>query len=151
MMPKQEKWQLPTDCPIYPKWFYQSEIERIKFAWFLYEYACAYYNQISESRNKQVVRWFKEHTELQIADFCAYFSKRVQESLGEFILGRTNDILCDVGYIQVYWHRNNNRLNAELAFIAQQAMVDLLEICRNCSVQCLDDPSGYCEFFERYS
>jgi hypothetical protein len=147
----QEKWNLPTDCPIEPKWFYQSEEEKIKFAWFLYEYACSYYNHITDSGKKSVTRWVKEQSAPQMADFCAYFSKRVQESLGDFILGRTSDILCDVGYIQVYWHRNSRQLNTELAFLAQQAMVGLLEICNTCPQQCLDNPSDYCMFFDRHS
>jgi len=146
-----DKWSLPTDCPVEPKWFYQSEKEKIKFAWFLYEYACAYYNQITDSRNKLVSRWLKGQSELQLADFCAYYSKRVQESLGEFIHGHTNDILCDIGYIQVYCHRNSGQLNTELAFQAQKAMVYLLEICNTCPQQCLDNPSDYCIFFDRYS
>jgi len=86
---------------------------------------------------------------MQRADFCAYYSKRVQESLGEFVLGRANDVVCDAQFRQVYWHRNCKQLNFELAFLAQQAMVGLLEICNVCPVQCLDDPSGYCEFFDR--
>jgi len=150
-MSAQEKWQLPTDCPIEPKWFYQSVNEKIKFAWFLYEYACAYYNQITGSRKKHVDRWVKRHTDIQIADFCAYYSKRVQDSLGEFVLGHTNDVMCDAQYIQVYWHRNSKQFNFELAFLAQAAMVELLEICNVCPVQCLNDPSGYCEFFDRHS
>jgi len=149
-MQTETKWKLPTDCPIETKWFYRSENEKIKFAWFLYEYACAYYNQITDSRKKNVMRWVKEQTELQRADFCAYFSKRVQDSLSEYILGRTNDILCDVTYIQVYLHRSSRQLNTELAFLGQEAMVWLLEICNTCPVQCLDDPSGYCEYFDRY-
>ena len=139
------------NCPIKPKWFYQSEDEKIKFAWFLYEYACEYYSHINDSRKKSVSRWVRENSEMQRADFCAYYSKRVQESLGEFVLGRTNDVVCDAQYIQVYWHRNSKQLNFELAFLAQEAMVALLEICNTCPVQCLDDPSGYCEFFDRYS
>ncbi|MCL2279480.1 MAG: hypothetical protein FWC20_08765 [Oscillospiraceae bacterium] len=146
-----KKWELPADCPIEPKWFYQFEKMKNKFAWFLYEFACAYYNKITESRKKRVSRWVKEQSDMQLADYCSYYSKRLQKDLIELIEGISNDISCHVDYVYEYCHRTDKELNLDLVFLAQEAMVGLFEICNTCPVQCLDDPGGYCDFFDRYN
>jgi len=99
-MPEHSKLHLPTDCPIEPKWFCLSNSEKNKFAWFHYEYACAYYNKIMESRKKQLKQWIGKRSEEQLAEFCAYFSKRMQKNMYELIEGISNTVSCEAQYIR---------------------------------------------------
>ena len=149
-MSSEIKMKLPDDCPIKPKWFYHTKNEKIKFVWFLYEYACAYYNAIMDSQNKQVKQWTKSQNSMELAGYCAYFSKRLRKDLIEYIEDISSDVICDAGYIEDYCHLNNRKLNLELAFLAQSALIGLLEICNTCPMHCLDDAGGHCSLFDRY-
>ena len=58
-------------------WFYTCKNEKTKMNWFLYEYACKLYEHIAECRKKTVTKWKAQRCEEHIAEFCAYFAKRM--------------------------------------------------------------------------
>ena len=123
--------------------------DKTKMSWFHYEYACQLYNQITNSQKKSVRRWIKQYSQEQIAEFCAYYSKRMQPCMYEIVEGRSTELSCKVGYVRDYCHGNTRQENSELTELAQQAMSELLDDCNECPNLCLSEPGTYCEFFDR--
>ena len=123
--------------------------DKTRMSWFHYEYACQLYNQIEGNRSRTVRQWGKRHSKEQIAEFCAYFSKRMQPCMYDIVEGNSTVLSCKVGYVRDYCHCNGRQENSELTEIAQQAMSELLDDCNDCPDQCLSEPGAYCEFFDR--
>jgi len=141
--------QKDADCPVKPEWFSMPYDDKTKMSWFHYDYACRLYTWIEDSQNKTVRRWGKRHSKEQIAEFCAYFSKRMQPSMYDMVEGHSTVLSCKVGYVRDYCHSNSRRENSELTELAQQAMSELLDDCNDCSDQCLSEPGAYCDHFDR--
>jgi hypothetical protein len=148
-MATNERAQKVADCPVKPEWFSMPYDDKTKMSWFHYEYACQLYNQIKDSRNKTVRRWDKRHSKEQIAEFCAYFSKRMQPCMYDIVEERSTVLSCKVGYVRDYCHCNSRQENSELTELAQQAISELLDDCNDCPDQCLMEPGMYCEHFDR--
>jgi len=141
--------KMPGDCPVEPKWFYLADYDKTNFAWFHYEYACELFDYIKRCRNNVLRGWKSGRNELQIAEFCAYFAKRMQMCMYEVFEGRSTVVECKADYVRDYCHRNTERENRELAISAQQSMLKLMDTCYVCPRQCPDNPGEYCEFFDR--
>jgi hypothetical protein len=141
--------QKAAECPVKPEGFSMPYDDTTKMAWFHYEYACRLYDQIESSRNNTVRRWSKRHSDEQIAEFCAYYSKRMQPGMYDIVEGRSSKLSSKVGYVRDYCHCNSKQENSELTALAQQAMSELLDECNDCPDQCLSEPGAYCEFFDR--
>ena len=122
--------------------------EKTKMSWFHYEYACQLYIQIENSRSETVRRWIKRHSKEQIAEFCAYYSKRMQPIMYDIVEGHSTVLSCQVGYVRDYCHSNSKQENSELTGVAQQAMSELLDDCNDCPDQCLSEPGAYCGHFD---
>jgi len=135
-------------CPVKPEWFSMPYDDKTKMSWLHYEYACRLYTWIEDSQNKIVRRWGKRHSKEQIAEFCAYFSKRMQPSMYDIVEGNSTVLSCKVGYVRDYCHSNGSRENSELTELAQQAMSELLDDCNDCPDQCLSEPGAYCDHFD---
>ena len=137
------------ECPVKPEWFSKPYDEKIRMSWFHYEYACRLYDQIESSQNNTVRRWSKRHGNEQIAEFSAYFSKRMQPCMHDIVEGHTTVLSCKVGYVRDYCHDNSKQENSELTALAQQAMSELLDECNDCPEQCLSEPGAYCDHFDK--
>jgi hypothetical protein len=138
-----------TECPVKPEWFSMPYDDKSKMAWFHYEYACRLYDMIDASLNKTVRRWRKRHNEEQVAEFCAYFSKRMQPSTYDLVEGHSSVLSCKVAYARDYCHSNSKQENSALTELAQQAMSELLDDCNDCSILCLLEPGEHCECFDK--
>jgi hypothetical protein len=143
-----ERAQRATECPVKPEWFSLPYDEKTNMSWFHYEYACQFYSQIEDSRSKTVRRWSKRHSDEKIAEFCAYYSKRMQPCIYEIVEGRSATLSCKVGYVRDLCHDNSRQENSELTEAAQQAMSELLDDCNDCPDQCLSEPGAYCGHFD---
>ena len=148
-MTTKERRQKATECAVKPEWFSKPYDEKTKMSWFHYEYACQLYSQIVDSQQETVRRWSKQHSDEQIAEFCAYFSKRMQPCMYDIVEGHSNKLSCKVGYVRYYCHGNSRQENSELTEVAQQAMSELLDDCNVCPNLCLSEPGAYCELFDR--
>jgi len=138
-----------AECPVKADWFSMPYDEKTKMSWFHYEYACLLYGQIVNSRKKTVLRWCRQLSRDQIAEFCAYYSKRMQPCMYDIVEGHSTTLSCSVGYVRDYCHGNSRQENSDLTELAQHAMSDILDDCSECPELCLSEPGAYCEFFDR--
>ena len=130
-------------------WFYMNDSEKTKFNWFFYEYACKLFEHIDDNRSKRISDWKAKYTEEQIAAFCAYYSKRMKQSVNEMIEAVTMKVNVYDEYLTDYCHDNSQRENNLINKIAVGALYELIEGCTICTTGCLNDRNARCEFFDR--
>ena len=142
---------MKVDSLIPASWFYSGEAEKLKINWFLYEYACKLFEYIEGSRKKALTKWKARRADAQLAEFCAYFAKRMRATVHMMHLNVGEGIVAmsDEEYIRDYCHENTRAENAALLLVCEAALVDLLEVCASCPVRCLDDMHSRCEIFDR--
>ena len=137
------------DAPIIPaSWFYRDDSEKIKLNWFLYEFACKFFEHIGINRTKRIADWKARHSDGQIAEFCAYYSKRMRRSIAEQIETGAKTIKVYDEYLADYCHANTRRENEAISKIGGAAWEELLDRCEACTCNCLRECSGRCEFFD---
>ena len=142
---------MKVDTLIPATWFYMDEDEKLKINWFLYEYACKLFEYFERSRKKGLTKWRARLADAQLAEFCAYFAKRMRATVYMMHLQVDEEMvaLSDEKYIRDYCHENTSAENAALLLICEAALIDLLEVCASCPVRCLDDMHSRCEIFDR--
>jgi hypothetical protein len=131
-------------------WFYTCENEKNKMNWLLYEYACKLYEHIDECQNKTIAKWRAQRSNERIAEFCAYFAKRMRQN----IHSRDADVSPDDAitadeFIRDYWHANTRRETEALADVGEAAWLELLKSCSACPTGCLNAMSERCDIFDR--
>jgi len=134
--------------PIQSSWFYMYDIEKCKFNWFLYEYACTLYDHIKRSKDGILIRWRSKYTNKQLADYCAYFSKRMRQSVFRQLDGHTETIYCDEDYAFDYCHADSAEEILALLEAARLAWDELLEICVVCPERCITEREVPSVFFD---
>jgi uncharacterized Fe-S radical SAM superfamily protein PflX len=137
------------ESPVQASWFYMDESEKIKFNWFLFEYACNLYDEIMRSRKGALRKWKAQRSEGQIAEFCAYFSKRMRKSALNQLAGVTEHTEGDEEYICDYCHTNTHHENVALLDVAGKAWEEMLDACIACPNRCVSERYERCSFFDR--
>ena len=140
---------MSVESPVKASWFYLDDDHKTKFNWFLYEYACKLFEYTKDSRKKLVVKWKSQRNDEQIAEFCAYFAKRMRNNISRHLYRDLGGDIVDEEYIHDYCHTNTRRDTDALLEICEAAWLDLLESCAVCPVRCLDEQLFRCEFFDR--
>ena len=130
-------------------WFYLTEDEKIKLNWFLYEYACSLYEHMRGSRKKTLSKWRSKWSDGQVAEFCAYFSKRMRQSVNKQLAGLTRETEIYEEYVSDYYHTNTRRENNAIINVAGEAWAELLETCEVCPCRCISERNEQCGFFDR--
>jgi len=137
------------ESPVQASWFYMFESEKVKLNWFLYEYACTLFDHIKHTRKKALTKWKSQRSEEQLAEFCAYFSKRMRQSVLNRLSGLTEETEGDEEYICDYCHTNTHLENVAILDAADKAWEKLLDICVVCPNRCVSERYERCEFFDR--
>jgi hypothetical protein len=130
-------------------WFYMDDSERIKLNWFLYEYALVLFEHIKESRKKALTKWKLLQSDEQIAEFSAYYAKRMAQSIRALREGSEKAILMPEYYVSDYCHSATHRENRAIMEIACAAWTEKIHICNECGGGCTNDGETRCEFFGR--
>jgi hypothetical protein len=130
-------------------WFYIDDSEKTKENWFLYESACKFYEFIDSSQSEALLKWKAKRSDEQVAEFCAYFAKRMRPGILNSYYDNVDDDLLHNIYIRDYCHGNTRSENAAIMEICDAAMIELLESCVVCPVRCLDDIDARCALFDR--
>ena len=128
-------------------WFYTLKSEKIKFNWFCFEYALKLYDCIKEST--KLKKWASGMTDLQLAYFCAYFSKRMKQSVEIRLSGLSDATEGDEEYVADYCHTNTHRQNVDILDVAGIAWDELVSVCETCPTRCISERYLRCEFFDR--
>ena len=130
-------------------WFYLDEDEKIKLNWFIYEYALMLYDHINGSRKKTLSKWKSRQSEREIAEFCAYYAKRMKQSVRAVREGAEKAILMPEYYVSDYSHATTHRENRAILDVASAAWTEKMHICKACGGGCTYDGEMRCEFFDR--
>ena len=134
---------------ILASWFYKEDGEKIKLNWFLYEFACGFFDLLREDRTKRIADWKAKLTDEQLAEFCAYYAKRMKRSLVDFLENETRTIKVYDEYLADYCHSNTRRENAVITKIGGAAWDGMMGRCAACPDRCLEDPGGHCGSFDQ--
>ena len=131
-------------------WFCKEDNEKNKLNWFTYELACKFYEYIKESQKKSVAYWRAKKSNQQIADFCAYFAKRVKRRILDKAKMDTDGVQIEESFIRDYYHMISRGESNAILEVAGNSYADLLETCVICPVRCLEEMFIYCELFDRH-
>ena len=128
------------------EWFFEGKNAKTKMNWFLYEVVLEYQSFIM--RSKALWRYRKAHSETEIAQFCAYYAKRMKKSVLEQLAGMTEATEIEEEYVSDYYPKNSTRLNGLLLETACAAWDSLLSVCETCPTRCLSEKERICELFD---
>jgi len=134
--------------PIKMEWFEDLKGYKTKLNWFLFEFALDYYNFIRQRSELEAFR--KQHNEQQIAQYCAYYARRLQPGLLKYIRGRTKRMIFYEEHVHDFYPYYDEAMVFTLNKVAIEAMACLLETCVACGQMCLDDYEAGSRFFNDY-
>jgi deoxycytidylate deaminase len=137
------------ELPVKASWFYKLKKEKVKFNWFCYEYACVYYEILVENMDKQIKKWVSARTKEQVAEFCAYFAKRMKQGVVDRLAGKTDATELDEEYISDYCHKSVHSEDVALLLAASRAWDEHTLVCITCPTRCISERDAPCEFFDR--
>lgn len=139
---------MKAEAMIPASWFYRDNSQKTMINWFLYELALKLYDYIQASKLNPLKRWKARLSNKQVAEFCAYYSKRMRVSVHENIEGSGIIALYDI-YLTDYCHTNTKSEDEALSKVVAAAWGDMLKSCAACGCRCAVRGDDYCEFFER--
>jgi len=137
------------DTPIKSSWFYIHESEKTKLAWFLYEYACTLYMHMKSSRSEVLQHWKSKRSNKQLAEFCAYFSKRMKQSIYDILDGLPVVTVGNEDYVFDLCHTNTPAEIGAILEVAGSSWDELLAVCEICPTRCISERDEYCTMFDR--
>lgn len=146
---KLERVTMDAEKLIPASWFYRNEDEKTMIHWFLYEYALKLYEHLDKSDLKTILGWKSRLSKEQLAEFCAYFSKRMRASIVDHLEGYTKGTAVYGEYLTDYCHANNEGEDIVIRKVAGTAWSELLNSCAACGCNCLGRRDEYCGFFDR--
>jgi len=139
---------MTTESLIKSSWFYRDHTQKTMFNWALYELALKIYDHIQDSKLKPLQRWKSRHSKKQLAEFSAYYAKRMQVSILENLNGSGIVAMYDI-YLTDYCHTNTKSEDEALGKVLGDAWRALAESCIVCGCNCFIRMEDYCEFFDR--
>jgi len=139
---------MSSESTINPSWFFRDNSEKTKFNWFLYELATEIHLQIIQTKLKTVIRWKQRIGAKCVAEFSAYYAKRMRVSVLENLNGSGIVALYDI-YLKDYCHTNTKSEDEALGKLLAEAWRTHAKNCADCHKLCLMDMEGYCDYFDR--
>jgi hypothetical protein len=140
---------MKAESLIQPSWFYLAEEEKNKKHWFLYEFSLKYFDYLRESRIKIVKKWVARHSEKELAEYCAYFAKRMRNNMTRHLYRDLGGDIADDEYNRDYCHHSTKFENELLTKVAEAAWLDLLDSCSTCPTNCINDQYKFCTMFDK--
>ena len=134
--------------PIQMEWFYYLEGEKTKLNWFLLEFALSYYEHIRD--NSELTSYREQYDEQQVAQFCAYYARRLKEGLLNCLRGKRKRLAFYIDYVNDFYPQHGSQMNSLLHNEAMEAYDDM-PFCGNCPHQCLQDYMAKSPFFDKYT
>jgi hypothetical protein len=136
------------DTPIKTSWFYLHDIEKVKINWFLYELACLLYLGFKRNTGTHLIKWKSKLSNKQLAEFCAYISKRMKQDIFKRIDGFTAGAISYEDHIFEYFHTITPEENRAVYDVVEAVWIEMLMICELCPTRCLADIAGDCYLFD---
>ena len=145
------KWFHQTilkNAPIRMEWFYHLYGEKTKLNWYLLEHALEYYSRIMESPELKSYR--EQCSEDQIAQYCAYYARRLKESLLKYIRGQRKTVIFYREYAGDFYPNHDDEMAAMLSRTARESFDFMWPECRACLQQCLWEYEDRSTLFDKY-
>lgn len=139
---------MSAEAMIPSSWFYRNQAQKTMFNWALYELALKIYDHIQESKLEPIQRWKSRRSKKHIAEFSAYYAKRMKVSILENLNGSGIVAFYDI-YLTDYLHTNTISEDDALGKVLAEAWHSLAESCLVCGCNCFIRMDDYCEFFDR--
>jgi uncharacterized Fe-S radical SAM superfamily protein PflX len=134
--------------PIQYEWFYYLEGEKTKLNWLLLETALEHFFRIRDSEALAAYR--EQYGDKQIAQFCAYYARRMKKSMLNYLQGRTKRVLHYRDYVDDFYPHHDGQLNRTLEDMAVEAWSHMLSACENCPQQCPYDHKARTALFDEW-
>lgn len=134
--------------PIQMEWFYYLEGEKTKLNWFLLEIALEYFDQIRD--NSELASYRERYDEPQIAQFRAYYARRLRQSLLSYLNGRRKSVVFYGEYAGDFYPSHDAALTRVLSRVAREAFDHMWYGCKGCPQQCLRDHKARSPLFDEY-
>lgn len=123
--------------PLQMEWFYNLCGYKTKINWFLMEIALEYYSRIRDSRLLAAYR--AQYDEKQVAQFCAYYARRLKESVLRYVRGQRKNVILYREYIEDFYPHHSELQNKLLGKVAKESFDHMASACEHCPQQCLRD------------
>jgi hypothetical protein len=132
---------------ISPADFFSSESEKVKFNWFLFEFALELGHFIANNRPlfNQLAR--KGVGGDQIARFCIYFSKQMKGQILDRVSAKLPAVRMSYEEIEMFFPSLDDRLVDGLLTMAGKAWDSLLEMCVICPTRCISERNEIAPMF----
>ena len=132
---------------ISPADFCSSESEKVKFNWFLFEFALELGRSIANDRPLFNQLGRKGVGADQIARFCIYFSKQMKGQILDRVSGKIPAVRMNYEEIEMFFPSLDDRLVDRLLTMAGQAWDSLLEMCVICPTRCISERNEMAPMF----
>jgi hypothetical protein len=134
--------------PIQMEWFLNLGSERTKLNWYLLELAMEYYEGI---RRSPLLEFYREqYSEQQIAQYCAYYVRRLKESLLNYLRGRRKTVIFYREYASDFYPHHDDEVTRVLSRVARETFDIMWYACKGCPQQCLNDYEAISPHFDSY-
>jgi hypothetical protein len=134
--------------PIQMEWFLNLEGYKTKLNWYLLEFALEYYDFICKS---PVLGYYREqYNEEQIAQYCAYYARRLKESMLNYLRGRRKNVIFYSEYAADFYPHHDDELTRTLNRLAREAFDYLNDGCEFCPQRCYIDYESTSPLFDEY-
>jgi hypothetical protein len=134
--------------PIQMEWFFHLEGEKTKLNWYLMEIAMEHYDRIRDS--EALAHYREQYDEKQIAQFCAYYARRLKPALLNYLRGRRKTVIFHHEHVGDFYPHHGLNLNRALNRVARDAFDHMWYACKGCPQQCLNDYEATSPLFDRY-
>jgi hypothetical protein len=134
--------------PIQIEWFYHLYDEKSKLNWFLLEIALEYYDRIMNER--ELASYREQNDEKQIAQYCAYYARRLKESLLKNVRGQRKTVRFYREYASDFYPHHDAELNVVLSRLARESFEYMWPGCRVCPQQCIWEYEDISPLFDEY-
>ena len=91
-----------------------------------------------------------EYDKKQIGQFCAYYARRLTDSVLKYVKGQRKNVIFYPDHIQDFYPHFTEKQVDGLLNAAYDALGCILDSCVSCSQRCLDDYGSRSGNFELY-
>jgi hypothetical protein len=131
------------------EWFYDVHgYEKTKLNWYMLELALEYYDRIMDK--PELASYREQYDEDQIAQYCAYYARRLKESLLKYIRGQRKNVIFYREYAGDFYPHHDAGLTATLSRTARESFDNMWPGCRACPQQCLWEHEDKSPLFDEY-
>lgn len=132
--------------PIQMEWFYHIYGNKTKLNWLLLETALECYFRIRDSA--ALTDYRKQYDDLQIAQFCTYYARRMKSSLLNCLRGQRKSVIHYRDYVDDFYPHHDDQMNCAIEDAAVEAWTHMLSACENCPQGCPYDYEAETTLFD---